>query len=205
MEKVAYQPQQPYQPYSTISGNYSLFSASHYFSHRFGVQPSVYRPVRLLYKDTCLGKLEKNFKCIFEATVPFKTKDEFEIVLAVGNDKQFSNLCKVLECAHLSQDEKFKTNPSRVINRAVLNMLLATQIKTFNQSGLLSQLEQHQVPAGAINSVKEVFELPQTKSLLFHANGIRGLKTFIAKGIETETSLTPPPHLDADTNKVLGL
>ena len=135
----------------------------------------------------------------------FKTKDAFEIVLAVGNEKQFSNLCKVLECAHLSQDEKFKTNASRVINRAALNTFLARQIKTFNQSGLLSQLEQHQVPAGAMNSMKEVFELPQTKPLLFHANGIRGLKTFIAKGIETETSLTPPPHLDADTNKVVGL
>jgi len=79
MEKASY------QPYSTISGNYSLFSASHYFSHRFGVQPSVYRPVRLLYKDTCLEKLEKNFKCIFEATVPFKTKakDELKTVTTI--------------------------------------------------------------------------------------------------------------------------
>ena len=77
MEKASY------QPYSTISGTYNLFSPSHYFSHRFGVQPSAYRPVRLLYKDTCIEKLEKNFKCIFEATVPFKMKGELKTVTTI--------------------------------------------------------------------------------------------------------------------------
>ena len=47
----------------------------------------------------------------------FKSKDKKEIVLAIGTNKQFKNLCAVLGKSELSNDEKFKTNTLRVKNR----------------------------------------------------------------------------------------
>src|SRR4051794_22413492 len=40
-----------------------------------------------------------------------------ELVLAVGNDRQFHDLCEVLGAPELADDDRFTTNPARVANR----------------------------------------------------------------------------------------
>src|SRR3954466_8152353 len=42
---------------------------------------------------------------------------EGELVLAVGNDRQFRDLCEVIGKPKLAEDERFATNPGRVANR----------------------------------------------------------------------------------------
>jgi crotonobetainyl-CoA:carnitine CoA-transferase CaiB-like acyl-CoA transferase len=49
---------------------------------------------------------------------------EGEIVLAVGNDRQFAELCAVLGAPKLAADARFATNPARVENRDELRPLL---------------------------------------------------------------------------------
>lgn len=61
-----------YQPFSTITGSYSVFSPSFFFAHTFNKQPNSYRPCRILYKDSCLEKLEKNYEKVYESMVSFK-------------------------------------------------------------------------------------------------------------------------------------
>jgi hypothetical protein len=72
-----------YQPFSTVTGSYSVFSPSFYFAHKFHKQPNSYRPCRLLYKDNCVEKLKKHYSTIFESVVSFRdSKDKTHEVLS---------------------------------------------------------------------------------------------------------------------------
>ena len=43
-----------------------------------------------------------------------------DLIIAVGNDRQFASLCAVLGEPALSADARFATNPARVAHRATL-------------------------------------------------------------------------------------
>lgn len=83
------------------------------------------------------------------------------IIIAVGNDRQFAALCRLLEWAELSQEARFATNPERVGNREELIAMLAPRIAAFDRDALLALLEENGVPAGPINNVADVFADPQ--------------------------------------------
>lgn len=96
----------------------------------------------------------------------FKTMDEKKMVLAIGNDKQFSKLCSVLQRPDILSDQHFQTNTQRVIHRRELFELLQNTIKHLHSEPLLKQLIEQDVPAGIIRSVKEVFENDTLKPLI---------------------------------------
>src|SRR5699024_459749 len=52
------------------------------------------------------------------------TTSNGEIVIAVGNDSQFENLCQVMGIPEIAKDALFKTNPDRVANRTKLVPIL---------------------------------------------------------------------------------
>ncbi len=95
----------------------------------------------------------------------FKTKDEQNIVLAIGSDKQFEIFCKIL---HLDtyQNEKFKENKNRVINREILYSILNDSIKKFDSSMLLEKCHELQVPIGMIKDLKQVFDTPTAQVMI---------------------------------------
>ena len=51
--------------------------------------------------------------------IVFEMQDGKQLMLAVGNDKQFAALCGILGCPELAADERFSRNPDRVHNRWV--------------------------------------------------------------------------------------
>src|SRR5688572_12372768 len=57
----------------------------------------------------------------------FKVADG-EIIVAVGNDRQFERLCAILGLEQLARDERFRTNPARVVHRAELIPLLQAKM-----------------------------------------------------------------------------
>lgn len=85
------------------------------------------------------------------------------IVLAVGSDKQFSILCQILGVSELAENEKFRTNKSRVENRSELITELRTAAKEFDIWTLAEEFNQKGVPAGVVKSLDEVFA-PETES-----------------------------------------
>jgi crotonobetainyl-CoA:carnitine CoA-transferase CaiB-like acyl-CoA transferase len=85
------------------------------------------------------------------------------VILAVGNDGQFTRLCDVLNLAGLKDDPRFSTNQLRVANRADLTPLLAAALAQWSQSDLLAALEAATVPAGPINTIGQAFEDAQIK------------------------------------------
>jgi crotonobetainyl-CoA:carnitine CoA-transferase CaiB-like acyl-CoA transferase len=80
-----------------------------------------------------------------------------ELVLAVGNDRQFAALCDELGAPELASDARFATNPDRVANRdalgAELERLLAARPAAEWSSALLAR----RVPAGQVNDLAAAF------------------------------------------------
>ncbi|HEX9946929.1 MAG TPA: CaiB/BaiF CoA-transferase family protein [Allosphingosinicella sp.] len=84
-----------------------------------------------------------------------------EVIVAVGNDRQFERLCAILGLPELARDERFGTNPARVINRSVLIPILEQAMLGRARQELSEALEAAGIPAGPINSVDSVFADPQ--------------------------------------------
>jgi crotonobetainyl-CoA:carnitine CoA-transferase CaiB-like acyl-CoA transferase len=83
---------------------------------------------------------------------------EVEIVLAVGNDRQFTDLCEVLGTPALASDERFATNPARVENRNELQPLLEQALAARPATEWIELLRPRRVPAGVVNDVGAAFD-----------------------------------------------
>ncbi|MGN6215842.1 MAG: CaiB/BaiF CoA transferase family protein [Solirubrobacterales bacterium] len=82
---------------------------------------------------------------------------EGEIVLAVGNDRQFAELCEVLGETGLAVDERFATNPARVANREELRPRLEAALAARPAAEWVELLRARRVPAGVVNDVAAAF------------------------------------------------
>lgn len=134
----------------------------------------------------------------------FLTKDNKRILLAVGSDRQFFDLLHVLKIDSVTFEQKFSTNHRRVENREELGQVLAERITQLNATELLLRIHQYKIPAGIIQNVKEVFGMKEAKELLVHADGLTGVRTFVASAANNwhVGSLTPPPHFGEHTKEV---
>ncbi len=83
------------------------------------------------------------------------------LILAVGNDSQFTRFCTVAGCPELALDPRFATNAQRVRHRDILVPLLATSLRQRSRAVWLAALEAAKVPCGAINDLADVFADPQ--------------------------------------------
>ncbi|PBQ34918.1 carnitine dehydratase [Sphingobacteriaceae bacterium] len=96
----------------------------------------------------------------------FETKDNQLVTFAIGSNKQFKNLCELIQYATLANDPKYANNQSRVNNRTQLYALLYNYIKQFNFKTLFDLCLEKEIPIGKIRNLKEVFELPEAKKML---------------------------------------
>jgi crotonobetainyl-CoA:carnitine CoA-transferase CaiB-like acyl-CoA transferase len=90
----------------------------------------------------------------------FKVADG-EVIVAVGNDRQFGRLCAILDLPALAADQRFRTNPARVANRAELIALLQARMLERRLGEFSAALEAAGIPAGPVNPIDAVFAHPQ--------------------------------------------
>lgn len=134
----------------------------------------------------------------------FLTKDGKRLLLAVGSDKQFSDLCILLGSAQLAMLPEFSTNEARVVNRNQLNESLKVLIKNWISDELLPRLHQKKIPAGIIQNLQQVFEMPESSSLLLEGDNLIGVKSFVGDvtgNWSSISSLLPPPHFGQHTSE----
>ncbi|WP_033534940.1 CaiB/BaiF CoA transferase family protein [Bordetella trematum] len=86
------------------------------------------------------------------------------LIVAVGNDSQFRNYCRVIGRHELATDERFATNPQRVRNRDTLVPILAECMAGGERDEWLAALEAAGVPAGPINTLDQVYQDPQVQA-----------------------------------------
>ena len=87
----------------------------------------------------------------------FPTRDG-HLMLAVGNDEQFSRCADVIALENISSDARFATNAARVENRVELVALLEVAFLTNDTDRWLEALTAAGVPCGPINDIKQVFD-----------------------------------------------
>jgi crotonobetainyl-CoA:carnitine CoA-transferase CaiB-like acyl-CoA transferase len=87
-----------------------------------------------------------------------------DVILVVGNDRQFAGLCAALGNAQWATDQRFATNAQRVRHVAELSALLRERFAAWSRRDLIGALDRAGVPCGPINTVAEVFEEPQVQS-----------------------------------------
>ncbi|TCT03426.1 CaiB/BaiF CoA transferase family protein [Paralcaligenes ureilyticus] len=91
----------------------------------------------------------------------FPTRDG-EIFLAVGNNRQFELLGKVLEAPWLARDERFASNADRLKNRQILRALLTDLLKGHVAADLAQTLLETGVPAAPVLNAGELLNHPHT-------------------------------------------
>lgn len=108
----------------------------------------------------------------------FHSSEDVPIILAVGTDKHFEDLCACLDLKALSTDPRFATNASRVRNRETLNGILREAIGTIPGKELLDRFRSHSVPAGQIRDIESVFEQDYAREMILdHPTGGSCVKT----------------------------
>ncbi len=131
---------------------------------------------------------------IFPYGTIFATADNQFVMLAVGNDKEFLNLCKTLNAEELASDGRFQTNPQRVVNRNELKPLLAQKIITQNQNYWIKLWNEYKIPCAPVNDVQTILNSEYAKDLIaYHHGRPIGLKTIAFKGISQQSELLPAP------------
>jgi len=105
--------------------------------------------------------------------------DDGHIIIACGNDRQFSALCTVLDLSELAQDVRFATNPARVENRKILIEKLTEKTRHWQKSSLIETLTKAGVPSGPVNTVKEALDDRQirARALQIEVDGVQALRT----------------------------
>lgn len=96
----------------------------------------------------------------------FESADKKRLVLAIGNDKQFAQLCKLLNIDELISDSRFENNQQRVENRQSLEQLLQSAFSKFTAAFLLEESLKFAIPIGQIRNMKEVFELNEANAMI---------------------------------------
>ncbi|MET1178841.1 CaiB/BaiF CoA-transferase family protein [Peribacillus simplex] len=105
------------------------------------------------------GNLPKRYGNQHPTLVPyqnFQTKDK-EIIIAVGNDRQFRRFCSLINAEELPQDERFATANARIIYREELIPILQEVILTKTAAEWLRIFQENNIPCGPINTLDRVF------------------------------------------------
>ncbi|NGO09786.1 CoA transferase [Streptomyces sp. HC44] len=133
------------------------------------------------------------------------------IFVVAGNDKQFAAFCAAVDHTDLLQDPRFATTAARITHRDEIVPVLETILRTRTRDEWLAAFDAHDVPAGPINELPEVFADPQIQHremLLEVEDPVAGRLPLLASPIRlTGTPVegyAPPPSLGEHTTEVLG-
>jgi formyl-CoA transferase len=158
------------------------------------------------------GNLPKRYGNAHANIVPyqaFQASDAW-FVVAVGNDRQFERLCKVIGKMEVVNDPRFKVNSGRVKHRDALIAILKPIFLIRSANEWLSALESEGIPCGLINTLDQVFSMPQVEAreMLIHMEHqeIADLRLVGSPLKFSDTSVDyklPPPKLGEHTEEIL--
>ncbi|MGD0943544.1 MAG: CoA transferase [Acidimicrobiales bacterium] len=87
------------------------------------------------------------------------------LVIAVGNDGQFAALAGALGMEWLASDERFVTNPARLVHHEELSELIGRRLRDRPAATWVERFEQSGVPSGLVNDLGEAFALAERLGL----------------------------------------
>ena len=140
----------------------------------------------------------------------FMCQDGKYLNVAVGSERLWDRFCQAVKREDLKDRPEFATNGVRVENRATLVPLLQEYFLTRAADDWVADLQQHNVPAGPINDLADVFSDPQVlhREMLLEMNHPT-LGAIKQTGLPIKFSLTPggldrpPPLLGEHNGQIL--
>jgi crotonobetainyl-CoA:carnitine CoA-transferase CaiB-like acyl-CoA transferase len=128
-----------------------------------------------------------------------------DIFVCVGNNRAFERFCQGLGRADLLQDERFKTNASRVTHRAPLMAELQHSLNAVDGHAFCDQMLRAGVPVGPVMDLPSAFAHPHTahRQMRVQQDWYQGF------GVPVKLSRTPgavrtlPPAFGQHTRQVL--
>lgn len=124
---------------------------------------------------------------------PLPTAD-LDLIIAAGNNGQFSKLCDVLGLPELPHDPRFAQTKDRNRNREVLRPLLVEQLRTRTASEWFRRLSAAGVPCGPINSIEGGVQFAREIGLDPVVEVGEGNESVSMIRHPISFSLTPPRH-----------
>jgi len=123
-----------------------------------------------------------------------------DLVIAVGNDKQFAALAEVLGIPSLPADARFAANADRVAHRDELTSELDRALAAASAADWVDRLAAAGVPSGLVNDVGEAIALADRLGLdpVVALGASRTISSPIGLAGTPAAYLTPPPTLDRD-------
>ncbi len=128
-----------------------------------------------------------------------RTKDGL-IIIAVQNHREWLNLCKVIGRPALADDERFKTIPLRVANRAALTAELEAFFMQHTREALSRLLDAGDIAYGRINFVDDVLKHPALKTKQVVSQGL--VANFVRRVCDNEQVPRVVPGLGEHTATV---
>ena len=136
----------------------------------------------------------------------FRCKDK-DLVVAIGNDNQWTNFCRATGQERLLSDRRFSTNPLRVKNRQLLIPVLERMFRRRKAKEWQRILVQAKVPATSVFSIREVVRDPHVRNrrmIIRYDRGIPRLgspiRFYRTKPKRTESA----PQLGEHTTEILA-
>lgn len=120
-------------------------------------------------------------------TVPYQdfACADGDVLVALGNDRQFRDFCILIGRADLPDDPRFVSNAARSPNRAALIGEMQAAISSWNVDALIAAMEAAKLPGGKVNTIPEILADPHIAA--------RGLVHHIARDDGTEVHFTGYP------------
>ncbi len=147
----------------------------------------------------------------------FPTRDG-SMLLAIGNDGQFSRFCQAAGKPEWSADPRFGGMAARVKNRALLIPMMEQVTRLRDSADWIALLEDKAVPCGPINDLAHAFADPQVQARGLIVRQPRAAHLVAQDGIAAIRSVAsplrladnppilrrPPPALGEHTDEVLS-
>ncbi|HUD95662.1 CaiB/BaiF CoA-transferase family protein [Sphingobium sp.] len=146
-------------------------------------------------------------------TVPYQdfACADGDILVALGNDRQFRSFCDLIGRPDLPDDPRFRDNAGRSPNRHALQAEMAPAIARWQSDDLIAAMEAARLPGGRVNDIPHILADPQIAARGLVRDMMRSDGTTMKiLGYPGKLSKTPtdyrhaPPRSGEDTRDVLA-
>jgi len=127
----------------------------------------------------------------------FPTADS-AMLLAVGNDGQFSRFCHAAGKPEWASDKRFATTSARVVHRGTLIPIMEELTRTRTTADWIALLEDKAVPCGPINNLAQAFDDPQVRARGLVVKQPRWTEGETGDGVQSIASVASPIRLSAN-------
>jgi crotonobetainyl-CoA:carnitine CoA-transferase CaiB-like acyl-CoA transferase len=140
----------------------------------------------------------------------FQASDGKYVVLAVIDQKPWVALCKAMDAPELLNDPRFGSAKTRIEHTEDLQPLIQQIIGRKTAAEWMALFEEHKLPAGQVNDLREALEHPQVaaRDMLVSIDHVLGGQVRLVgtpvKMTGYEPTFTSPPCIGQDTQRVLA-